>query len=145
MADLEKRLTSSGAKAHQRRDIENRILPYSLWHRTLDRSLLMLDVDFIKWRFRDGELVPVGVMEVTRVDSGKDVNENYLNSILQRYDIRDLQGKIARKVAEALKTRAYIVLFRENCSEFWVYDLTYSRGWIHFDPKEMRAFLKRLT
>ncbi len=144
MADLEKKLTYSGAKAHQRGDIENRILPYSLWHRTLDRSLLMLDVDFIEWRFRDGDPVPVGVMEVTRVDSGKDVNENYLNSILQRYDIRDLQGKVARKVAEALRTRAYIVLFRENCSEFWVYDLTCNRGWIHFDPKEMEAFLKRL-
>ena len=144
MAGLEKKLTCSGAKAHQRGDTENRILPYSLWHRTLDRSLLMLDVDFIEWRFQNGELIAVGVMEVTRVDSAKDVNENYLNSILRRYDSRDLQGNVARKVAEALKTRAYIVLFRENCSEFWVYDLTYNRGWMHFDPKEMKAFLKRL-
>jgi hypothetical protein len=144
MADLEKKLTGSGAKAHQREDTENRILPYSLWHRTLDRSLLMLDVDFIEWRFRDGKLVPVGVMEVTRVDKGKEVNENYLASILRRYDVRDLQGRIARKIAEMLKMRAFIVLFREDCSEFWVYDLSFNRGWKYFDPYEMEAFLKRL-
>src|SRR5436305_5021451 len=144
MADLEKKLTDSGAKAHQREDTENRILPYSRWHRTLDISLLMLDVDFIEWRMRNGEPVPVGVMEVTRVDKGKEVNESYLASILRRYEVRDLQGKVARKVAEMLKTRAFVVLFREDCSEFWVYNLSANRGWAHFDPHEMEGFLKRL-
>ncbi|MBV9673356.1 MAG: hypothetical protein JO076_11115 [Verrucomicrobia bacterium] len=144
MADLEKKLTASGAKAHQREDTENRILPYSLWHRTLDRSLLMLDVDFIEWRFKDGELIPAGVMEVTRVDMGKVVDQGYLESIVRRYDMRDLQGRVAREVAKALKTRAYVVLFREDCSEFWVYDLTYNRGWAYFNPEEMEAFLKRI-
>ena len=68
---MQKKLTDSGAKAHQRADTEYRIQQYSDWHRTLDKSLLMLDVDFIEWRFRDGKLVAVGVMEVTRVDDGK--------------------------------------------------------------------------
>ena len=144
MADLGKKLTRSGAKAQQREDTENRILPYSMWHRTLDKSLLMLDIDFIEWRFRGGEPVPVGVMEVTRVDKGKEVNENYLASILRRYDVRDVQGRVARKVAEMLKTRAFVVLFREDCSEFWVYDLSFNRGWAYFDSHEMEAFLKRL-
>ncbi len=144
MADLEKKFTESGAKAHQRKDTENRVLPYSLWHRTLDSSLIMLDVDFIEWRFRRGELVPVGVMEVTRADNGITVSENYLDSMLQRYNVRDLQGKIARKVAQKMGTKAFIVLFREDCSEFWVYNLTDNNGWDYFDPKEMEDFLKQL-
>jgi len=144
MSELEKKLTESNAKAHQRTDAENRILPYSRWHRTLDRSLLMADVDFIEWRFRNGEIVPVGVMEVTRIDLGRVVNENYLNAILQRYNVRDLQGRIARKVAEKMGTKAYIVLFREDCSEFWVYDLTNSIGWDYYNPQEMENFLRWL-
>lgn len=45
---MEKKLSATGAKAHQRMDTEWRIQPYSDWHRTLDRSLYMLDVDFIE-------------------------------------------------------------------------------------------------
>lgn len=141
---MEKKTTESGAKAHQRADTEWRIQPYSDWHRTLSKDLLMLDVDFIEWRFRNGELVPVGVMEVTRVDHGKDVNDRYLNAILKRFNERDLQGRAARKVAEALATKAYIVLFREDCSEFWVYNLTDEHGWHYFIPIGMERFLERL-
>jgi len=65
------------------------------------------------------------------------------SSILRRYE-RDLQGRVARKVAEMLKTRAYVVLFREGCSEFWVYDLSFNRGWAYFDAHGMESFLKRL-
>ena len=49
---MDKVVTTSGAKARQRADTENRVLPYSEWHRTLDRSLLMVDVDYIEWRRR---------------------------------------------------------------------------------------------
>jgi hypothetical protein len=44
----------------------------------LSKDLLMLEVDFIEWRYRNGELVPVGVMEVTRVDGGREVNQEIL-------------------------------------------------------------------
>ena len=141
---MKRKRTKSGAKAHQRSDTERRVQPYSEWHRTLDKRLLMLDVDFIEWRFRGGDLVPVGVMEVTRVDLGKSVSERYLKSILSRYNERDLQGKVARRVAQDLGTNAYVVLFREDCSEFWIYNLTCSAGWWHCNPEEMEAFLHRL-
>jgi hypothetical protein len=141
---MEKKRTETGAKAYQRADAEWRIKPYSDWHRTLAKDLLMLDVDFIEWRYRDGDFVPVGVMEVTRVDLGKEVNQRYLDQIIERYEQRDLQGIAARKVAAALQTKAYIILFREDCSEFWVYNLTNSRGWWHLDPEKMEAFLKKL-
>lgn len=141
---MEKKTTDSGAKAHQRMDTEWRIKPYSDWHRTLSKKLLMLDVDFIEWRFRNGELVPVGVMEVTRVDHGKDVNDRYLNAILNRFNERDLQGRAARKVADALGAKAYIVLFRQDCSEFWVYNMTDEHGWHYFIPIGMERFLENL-
>jgi hypothetical protein len=141
---MEKKLTGSGAKAYQRDDTSSRIKPYSDWHRTLDKRLYMADVDFIEWRYRNNELVAVGVMEVTRVDMGIEVNQGYLEKIVQRYEKRDLQGMVARKVAEGMKTKAYIVLFREDCSEFWVYNLTDRRGWGHCDPKKMEDFLLQL-
>jgi hypothetical protein len=141
---VEKKRTGTGAKAYQRNDAEWRIKPYSDWHRTLSKDLLMLDIDFIEWRYKNGELVPAGVMEVTRVDLGKEVSQSYLDKIIERYEQRDLQAAAARKVAAALRTKAYIILFRENCSEFWVYNLTNRRGWWHLDPAQMEEFLKRL-
>jgi len=141
---MEKKRTETGAKAYQRTDAEWRIKPYSDWHRTLSKDLLMVDVDFIEWRYKDGELVPVGVMEVTRVDAGRKVNQHYLDAIIQRYELRDLQALAARHVATALRTKAYIILFREDCSEFWVYNLTNRRGWWHLNPTQMQEFLQRL-
>jgi hypothetical protein len=55
-----------------------------------------------------------------------------------------MQAKAARKVAAALGTKAYVVLFRENCAEFWVYNLSEPRGWQHFDQAAMERFLKQL-
>ena len=141
---MDKKWTRSGAKAYQRTDTEWRIKPYSDWHRTLDSSLLMVDVDFIEWRFRYGQLVAVGVMEVTRVDKGREVGKPYLDAIISRFERRDMQARAARKVADALGTNTYIVLFREDCSEFWVYNLTTRSTWQHYTPEQMEDFLKRL-
>jgi hypothetical protein len=141
---MEKTVTASGAKAYQRADAEWRIKPYSDWHRTLSSKLLMLDVDTVEWRYRNGELAPVGVMEVTRVDRGRTVDAHYLDAITRRFEQRDLQAQAARKVAEALKTKAYIVLFRQDCSEFWVSNLTDRTGWTHYTPQQMAEFLQKL-
>lgn len=142
---MDKKVTETGSKAYQRTDAEWRIKPYSDWHRTLSKKLLMLDIDFVEWRFKDGKLVPVGVMEVTRVDKDKSVTINYLNSIINRFEQRDIQARTTRMVASALNAKAYIILFREDCSEFWVYDLTDQKGWAHFDPKQMEEFLQGLS
>jgi len=141
---LEKKVTESGAKAHQRNDTEWRIQPYSDWHRTLDKRLLMLDVDFIEWRFRDGILVPVGVMEITRVDYYRKVTARYLEAIIHRYTTRDMQSRAIRHVASSLGTKAYIVLFLKDCSHFWVYNLSDNIGWDEYTPVEMEKFLRRL-
>lgn len=141
---MEKKRTDSEAKAYQRSDTENRVKPYSDWHRTLSKGLYMTDVDFVEWRFRNGDLVAVGVMEVTRVDDGKEVGDGYLNAIINRFEQRDLQARVARKVAEALDTKAYIILFRQDCTEFWVYNLSDRAGWDYYDSDGMHNFLKAL-
>lgn len=141
---MEKKITGSGAKAYQREDTEWRAKPYSDWHRKLDKSLLMTDVDFIEWRFINGELKAVGIMEVTRVDMGINVTEGYLENIIHRFEERDFQAKAARKVAKSLDTSAYIILFREDCSEFWTYDLNRKHGWKHHDPQQFEEALKKL-
>lgn len=141
---IEKELTPSGAKAQQRNDDEWRAAPYSKWHRTLGRGVYMTDVDAIEWRYREGRLTAVGVMELTRADQDVQVTETYLNSIIWRYEQRDFQAKTARAVAQALNTNAYIVLFREDCSEFWVYNLTNTKTWVHMYAGQYQTFLNSL-
>jgi hypothetical protein len=139
--------TESGAKAYQRADNEDRAKEYMLWHRNLDRSLLMLDVDAIEWRFRSGVKVPVGIFEITRVDVGKTVNDGYLNAITARFFERDFQSKAAITIAQKLGTKAYITLFRQGCTEFWVYCLSEgsNSGWRNYaTPAEYETFLKGL-
>jgi hypothetical protein len=93
---MEKQVTASGTKAHQRADAEWRVKPYSDWHRTLSSKLLMLDVDYVEWRYRNGELAAVGVMEVTRVDRGRTVDARYLDAITRRFEQRDLSPSSAQ-------------------------------------------------
>lgn len=141
---MDKLLTKSGSKAMQRMDNEWRARPYSEWHRSLGRSYYSSDIDSIEWRFVDGELKAVGVMEITRVDNGIFVNDKYLSSILDRFTNRDLQSRTALKVSKALETNTYIILFRENCKEFWIYNLTSKKGWIHLNTFWMSQFIKNL-
>lgn len=126
---MEKKLTDSGAKAYQISDTEYRIKQYSDWHRTLDRNLRMIYVDFIEWCFKNGQLVPVGVMEVTLENVGKEVGPGYLNAIISHYEKRDIQARATIHSVEALKTKAYIVSFWESCTESWVNNLSDKRGW----------------
>jgi hypothetical protein len=137
-------MTGSGAKGYQRADTEDRSLPFREWHRSLDRRLLATDVDLIEWRYRDGRLVPAAVLEVTRVDNGVLVVQRYLDAIISRYESRDMQAKAARHVAAALGVSAYIVLFRENCAEFWTYNLTNGTTWAHVGPRQFEQFLQGL-
>lgn len=134
--------TASGAKAYQRADGEYRAQPYSDWHRTLGRELLASDIDSIEWRLIDGEPVAVGVMELTRVDS-QTASPSYLQAILDRYE-RDFQARAARRVAEALGCKAWVILFSQDCKRFWVYNLTDSRGWFKLGAKSMAVWLASL-
>jgi hypothetical protein len=122
---MEKIYTDNGTKAYQRgSDYEDRSKAYKDWHRTLDRSLIMLDIDSIEYRFKDGVLTPVGVFEITRTDDDS-ISINYLQAIKDRFFKRDsIQALSALTVALALKTKAYITLYSKSTENFWVYCLS---------------------
>ncbi len=145
---VEKTYTKNGTKAYQRgNDIEDRGKDYKNWHRTLDKSLLMLDIDSIEYRFKNGIFTPVGVFEITRVDLESDVPESYLQAIKYRFFKRDsIQARSALTVACSLKTKAYIVLYRKNLKDFWVYCLSngVNDNWKHYTKEEYELFLKSL-
>jgi hypothetical protein len=51
-------------------------------------------------------------------------------------------GPVAREVS--MEKKVTIVLFRQDCSEFWVYNLTDRTGWAHYTPQRMAGFLSKL-
>lgn len=134
----------TGVRARQTDDVDLIARNYSDWHRTLDRSLIALDVDFVEWRIINGVLMPVAVIEITRAKRGLMMDDDYLNIVLRRFEERTIQARTARYIAAALKVKAYIVLFLEDCSWFWVYNLSDKCGWYSLTPAQYEDFLKKL-
>ena len=131
--------TDKGVKEQQRSDDEDRTLEFRKWHRELEGYLATVDIDMIEWR--DGK--PAALLEITRVDGGIYVTGNYLASIINRFRTQ-LQGKAARVVAEALGCKAYIVLYRQGLTQFWLYNWTDDCGWEPLTQYEMARFLRKL-
>tara|TARA_R110001599_G_scaffold174976_1_gene366956 strand:- start:4447 stop:4860 length:414 start_codon:yes stop_codon:yes gene_type:complete len=129
-------------KQINRPETKDRAREFQQWHRTLGRRLLASDVDLVEWRFIDGELVPVGVLEITLADS--EPSQAYLDAIICRYEKKDVQGRTARHVANALGCKAWIVCYTEGCKRFWIYNLTERKGWFDLDGGEMEQFLEGL-
>lgn len=148
---IEKKLNESGVKAYQRSDLENRVKPYFDFHRTLDRSLTAQDVDNVEYSIRydtEGNMVvcPRAVIELTRYDVNdlyKEPTPAYLEAILKRFQ-RDAQGNFICAIAKLLNVDAYIVLFKTDCSMFWVYNLSKKGLWETQNAEGHELFLKRL-
>lgn len=139
-----KETTTSGSKAYQRKDSEDRARPYRDWHRNLGAQYACSDVDSIEWRWRNGEPVPVAVIEITMADNDVNVCQKYLDAIIDRYENRDKQAALTRKVAIALGVNAYILLYRRNMMQFWLYNLSEKTGWSVMNNKQMSDFLRKL-
>jgi len=141
-----KAITKSGAKSYQRRDTEDRSLEFRLWHRDLDKSLYATDIDLVEIRIINNIPTPVATLEITRVDAQINVSNNYLQSIIERFEKRDFQKKMAIHLARMLKVKAWIILYREGCNEFWVHCLSeqQKKEWYHFDKERMERWLKSL-
>src|SRR5579859_4147891 len=122
---MEKRLTESGAKALQRddNDLKDRMRPFRDWHRTLDRSWTYLDADGIGWENANGHWVPAFVTELTMAENHVYVNDTYRKSIISRMFGRDPQGPIARTLSKLLNVPGFILLYMEDMSQMWAYDL----------------------
>jgi hypothetical protein len=129
-------------KQINRPETKDRAKEFQQWHRTLGRRLLASDVDLVEWRFIDGELVPVGVLEITLADC--EPSQSYLDAIICRYEKKDVQGRTARHVADALGCKAWIICYTQGCGSFWVYNLTESKGWYDLGASEMEQFLEGL-
>ncbi len=129
-------------KQINRPETKDRAKEFQQWHRTLGRRLLASDVDLVEWRFIDGELVPVGVLEITLADC--EPSQSYLDAIICRYEKKDVQGRTARHVAKALGCKAWIVCYTQGCNNFWIYNLTERKGWYDLNGSEMEQFLEGL-
>jgi len=131
-------------KGQRREDREDRILEYKQWRWHLGHGCYVADVDAVEWRMKDDQLIPAAVFEMTRVDGNAEVPPSYLRAIIKRMEERDLQGKLAKKVAEKLGVKAWIVAFRHDLTDFWIYNLTDSRGWWPMTQEEYASWLKRM-
>lgn len=121
--------TAKGTKDKQRSDNEDRCADYRKWRWTFGDGNYVSDIDHIEWRVIEGEMVPVAIFELSRVDSDSDVPQTYLEAIIDRYTKRDAQSKFIKQVAASLEVYAYIVVFRADLEKFWVYNLSLSCGW----------------
>lgn len=139
-----KEIASSGSKAYQRKDKEDRGAEYRLWHRTLAPFCVAFDVDFIEWRKHNGKWVPVALTEITRVDKDRDVTAGYLANIIKRYNARDLQGYVTQYLAEKLDIPAYIILYMQGCTEFWIYDFDKTNWTGPLSQTDVKKFIEEL-
>ncbi len=132
--DGTRKLTSKGDKAIQLEGSENeeRTWRYRKWRRNVGDGCYAADVDFIEWRFINGQLEPVALIELSRIDGEPGPALGYFQAVLDRL-ARDAQLKTTLRVAECLGVDAFMVLFHWDLSEFHVYNLTRDCGWFHAD------------
>lgn len=133
-----------GVKAAQHRSTEDRTRVYREWRRTLGPGLYVNDVDHVEWRMVDGHVVPVALLELTRVNGLAPVPPTYLDRILDRMCDRDPQAKFACEIAARIGVSAFVVVFRWDCGAFWVYNLSARRGWWSLTPEKYRTWIEGL-
>ena len=140
-----KKLSGKLTKVRQRKDVEDRAHEYRKWRRGFGRRLYVSDIDHLECRVIHGTMVPVAALELTRVDGNVKVPQSYLDAIYQRFTKRDGQGAIITRLAELLNIKAWVVLFRWDLTEFWVYNLTDERGWWKsLSPQKYKGWISSL-
>jgi hypothetical protein len=117
-------------KTRQRKDESDRVAAYRKWRWNLGHGCYVNDIDQVEWRHRNGEIEAVAILELSRVDGNAKVPDSYLDAVLNRFKKRDGQSKFINWVSKKLGIKTYIVLFRWDMTEFWLYDITNDIGWI---------------
>jgi hypothetical protein len=133
-----------GAKGRQHHTREDRTLDYRAWHRTWASSCFVSDIDQLEWRMIGGEVTPVALIELTRIDGAPNPPASYFRAILTRFEERDAQAKAARTFARLLGVTAWIVVYHHDLSNLWVYNLSNSRGWFSMSPTGYQRWLENL-
>lgn len=140
---MEKVLNSSGQKARQRTDKEDRTMPYRDWLRTINGNGFFFDIDMFKCRYVDGKPQIVAITDLTRTDTETVPGQRYLDAITDRWFNRDSQAKLLLSVAEKLEVPAYLVLFPTSVT--WLYVFSFQRReWKLFSPEEWEKKLQEL-
>ncbi len=126
---------------------EDRSLPYRNWRRKLTFPGAVTDIDQVEWRYRaDGSSCAVALLEITRVDGNERVPPSYFQNILLRMYQRDGQASLAISAAESFDTDCWVVAWRENLEDFWVYPLrgAHNREWRHMNKGQYALWLAEL-
>jgi hypothetical protein len=104
-----------------------------------------MDIDQVEWRVIDEVPTPVAMLELSRVDGNVHLPPSYMKAVLDRFNKRDGQGETIRAFAKSLEVKAWIVLFRWDLTEFWVYNLTDSRGWWEMKKPKYEHWIRNLS
>jgi len=131
-----------GQKVRGRKDNEDRTVDYTAWRRKWNRSSYVSDIDQVEWRVRDGQIIPVAVLELTRLDGDMMPRPAYFDAIINRFTKRDGQAKSITLFSKLLGVDAIIVLFHYNLENFWLYNLSTSSGWFHLKKEGYRKWLE---
>jgi len=116
-------------KGKQRSQDIDRIADYRKWRWGIGNGCYVCDIDHLEYRITGNKIIPVALLELTRVDGNIKLPDTYLSGVLDRFKKRDAQSKLITYVAELLSCKVWIVLFRHDLSEFWLYNLSSDRGW----------------
>lgn len=103
-----------------------------------------MDIDQVEWRIIDGVPTPIAIIELSRVDGNVHLPKSYMEAVLHRFNKRDGQGSMIKEIAQSLKVKAWVVLFRWDLTEFWVYNLTDSRGWWQMNQEKYEGWVRKL-
>jgi hypothetical protein len=131
-------------KSKQRQDKEDRTSDYRQWRFGFGNHKFVSDIDQVEYRIVDGRIIPVALLELTRIDGDVPIRHGYLSSILQRFAKRDAQKKFIIEMAKKLDVNVYIVAFRYTLEEFWLYNLSKSKGWACLNKKRYSQWIKDL-
>lgn len=130
------KMEASGGKAIQREVWEDRARAHNEWRRGQGFGCTC-DIDLVEWTRWRGRLEPVMVLELTLVPGELEVPQSYFGNISWRFR-HQAQGQMAREIARRLGVPVYIVAFRANQREFWIYeglDLPLGRWRAYTEPE----------
>lgn len=154
-----KKKTAEGTKARQRNDTEDRSLIYRDWRREVGKTekdgryrktAYTSDLDQVEYIFVKNEPIPIAIFELTRYDFDEYDGPNhswakYRSAILDRYFLRDAQGRFIQTVARKMEVPAFIVLFRHDLEAFWIFDLMHRDAvWVRKDAEQYKEWLAQL-
>jgi len=123
-------MTGNAVKGKQRSDNEDRIASYRSFRFSFGViGSYVSDIDHLEYGIIDGIVTPYAILELTRIDGDIPIRGGYLSKILERFTKRDAQKRFITTIGNSLGVNVYIVAFRHDITEFWLYNLSRGRGW----------------